>query len=290
MGEGHVHFDKDLSNNLSKTFFIGIILNVVFVIIELVAGFSYNSLALLSDAGHNFIDVSGLILSLFAIKMTSRKPSKHYTYGFKKLTVMSSLVNSILLLLTVSVILIEAIYKFSHPEVINGFAVMWVALIGVLINTVTAFLFWNKKEKELNTKSAYLHMVADAAVSVAVVISGILMAKYQYYWIDPIISIMIALVILKGTWSLLVSSIKLSIDGVPVHINSETVRQYLLDIPGIKGVHELHIWSISTFETVLTAHLLLKSNEFIPDVNTINKELNDKYHINYSTIQFEKSA
>lgn len=288
MAEGHVHFDNKLSENLTSAFIIGIVLNVIFVIIEILAGIYCSSLALLSDAGHNFIDISGLILSLLAIRMTQRKPCNHYTYGFKKLTVLSTLINSILLLFTVSVIIVEAFYKFNHPQSIDGGVVMWVAMVGVVINSITTFLFWNKKEKELNAKSAYLHMLADAAVSVMVVISGFLMLKYQYYWIDPIISIVIALVILKSTWTVLVSSIKLSIDGVPLHLKKEEVKQFLMNVKGIKEVHELHIWNISTFETVLTAHLLLKDNNFIPDVNLINKELDDIYHINYSTIQFEK--
>ena len=231
MAHGHAHTHEHghahghalpAPEQVNKAFIIGIALNLIFVLVEAAAGFWYDSLALLSDAGHNLSDVISLVLALLAFRMAKVKPNSRYTYGYKKSTVLVSLLNAIILLVAVGIILAESIEKLRNPQPIAGGVIVWVAGVGILINAFTAFLFLKDKERDLNIKGAYLHLMADALVSVGVVISGVIISYTHWYIIDPIIGIAIAIVILVSTWNLLRDSLRLSLDGVPAGISADT--------------------------------------------------------------------
>ena len=233
MAHGHAHTHEHghahghalpAPEQVNKAFIIGIALNLIFVLVEAAAGFWYDSLALLSDAGHNLSDVISLVLALLAFRMAKVKPNSRYTYGYKKSTVLVSLLNAIILLVAVGIILAESIEKLRNPQPIAGGVIAWVAGVGILINAFTAFLFLKDKERDLNIKGAYLHLMADALVSVGVVISGVIISYTHWYIIDPIIGIAIAIVILVSTWNLLRDSLRLSLDGVPAGISAEKIR------------------------------------------------------------------
>lgn len=253
---GHHHHDHNQEiTSLNKAFIIGITLNAAFVMTEFAAGFWYNSLGLLSDAGHNLGDVASLVLAMLAFRLAKVHPTASYTYGYKKSTVLVSLLNAVILLVAVGVIVAESIEKLMHPRPVEGEAIAWVAGIGVVINAVTAWLFMKDKEKDLNIKGAYLHMAADTLVSVGVVVSGIIIMYTGWYVVDPIIGLLIAIVIVVSTWGLLRDSIRLSLDGVPAGTNPEEIAEDMLKVPGVKDVHHLHIWAISTTEIALTARV-----------------------------------
>ena len=218
MGHSHEHHHDHHHEitSLNKAFIIGISLNLVFVVAEFLAGFWYNSLGLLSDAGHNLGDVASLVLAMLAFRLAKVQPTSRYTYGYKKSTVLVSLLNAVILLVAVGIIIGESVGKLFHPQPVEGDAIAWVAGIGVVINAVTAWLFMKDKDKDLNVKGAYLHMAADALVSVGVVVSGLVIARTGWYVIDPIIGLLIALIIIYSTWGLLRDSLRLSLDGVPM--------------------------------------------------------------------------
>ena len=282
----HNHHTNAL--NFNKAFIIGITLNVVYIIVEVIYGFLINSMALLADAGHNFSDVLGLILAWGGAYLAKTAVTKSRTYGLRKATVLAALFNAIILLIAVGAITIEAIRKISSPEPIGGTTMMIVAGVGVIINTLTALLFLKGREKDINIKGAFLHMAADAGVSLGVVAAGFLISITGFYLLDPIISLVIVVVITIGTWSLLKDSFYLSMDAVPRNIDFEKVQEYLNSLEGVKEVHDLHIWAMSTTEIALSAHLVLSrypsDNKF---VESINKKLYDDLKIEHPTIQFE---
>ena len=251
----HVHQHTHNIESINSALVIGIILNTLFVVIEAIAGFYYDSLALLSDAGHNLSDVISLILALLAFRLVQMKPTSKYTYGYKKSSILVSLLNAIILLVAVGMILSESIVKIRHPEPIDGNAIAWVAGVGIIINAFTAFLLFRQKGSDLNIKGAYLHMAADTLVSVGVLISGVVIEYTHWYFVDPIIGIVVAVVILYSTWGLLHDSLRLSLDGVPVDINLDEIKGVLLRNEGVEDVHHLHIWGISTTQNALTAHM-----------------------------------
>ncbi len=255
---GHAHALPS-SEQVNKAFIIGITLNIVFVLIEAGAGFGYHSIALLSDAGHNLSDVFSLVLALIAFRLARVKPNSHYTYGYKKSTVLASLLNAIILLVVVGMILIESIEKLRNPQPLPGGVIAWVAGVGILINALTAFLFLKGKERDLNIKGAYLHMMSDVAGEIGVVVSGVLIGFTHWYIIDPIIGIVIAVVILISTWELLRDSLRLSLDGVPAGISADRICTLLLQVDGVREVHHLHIWALSTTQNALTAHVIVES-------------------------------
>lgn len=285
MKEQHNH------NNVvyNKPIVIGIILNVAFIAIEIFYGLISNSVALISDAGHNFSDVISLILALIAAMLIKKKSTEKFTYGYKKGSILIALINSILLLVALGVIIWESVHRFYNPVQIDGMTVISVAFIGILINGFTAYLFIKDKEKDLNLKSAFLHMLTDALVSAGVVVSGIFITIYKLYWLDPLVSLMIVGVIFTMTYKLLKETIRLSIDAVPENIDIKSVFDYLMSIEGVKEIHDLHIWSLSTSQVALTVHIVVKSDYvFDNDVlNNINITLNDKFEISHSTIQIE---
>jgi cobalt-zinc-cadmium efflux system protein len=253
---GHSHAPKDFG----RAFAIGVGLNFAFVLVEAGIGLWSGSLALLADAGHNLSDVLSLLLAWGATILAKSAPTSRRTYGLRKATILASLTNAVLLLVAVGVIVSEAIHRFSEPAPIATMPVMIVAAIGVVINTATALMFM-KGHEDLNIRGAFLHMAADAAVSLAVVIGAGLIALTSLYWIDPALSLLIAAVIVIGTWGLLRDSVDLVLDAAPKGMDVEAVRAWLLARPGVTEVHDLHIWAMSTTEVALTAHLTRPSNE-----------------------------
>jgi cobalt-zinc-cadmium efflux system protein len=287
----HIHNHSHEIKNYNKAFGIGIALNLVYIIVEVVYGMLVNSMALIADAGHNFSDVLGLLLAWGGAHLAKTAVTKNRTYGLRKSTILAALFNAIILLIAVGAISIEAIRKISDPEPIGGTVMMIVAGVGVIVNTLTAMLFFKGKEKDLNIKGAFIHMAADAGISLGVVAAGLLINLTGFYLIDPIISLLIVIVITIGTWGLLKDSINLSMDAVPKNINPEEVEKYLSSLDGVKEVHDLHIWALSTTEVALTVHLVIpdeqKDDRFL---GKLCKRLHDKFGIDHSTVQIEKNA
>jgi len=277
--------------NYNLAFILGIALNVIYIIIELIFGLLINSMALIADAGHNFSDVLGLLLAWGAAYLAKTATTKDRTYGLRKTTILAAFFNSIFLLIAVGAILIEAIRKIIEPEPVAGTVIMIVAGIGVVINALTALLFMKKGERDINIKAAFLHLAADAVISLSVVIAGFLINLTGFYLLDPIISVVIVITITIGTWRLLKDSFHLSMDAVPRNIKPDEVHDYLASLEGVKDVHDLHIWAMSTTETALTVHLVVPNeNKDEMFLNNLSQQLNDKFNIEHATIQIEKYA
>lgn len=285
---GHNHSHSVVLTNVNSAFIIGIALNLLFVIIEVVMGLSVKSLSLLSDAGHNLADVGSLALSLLAFRLLKVKSNARYTYGYRKTTILVALLNAAILLVSIGAIVYEAFHRFMHPEPLPGKTIAIVAAIGIAINFITALLFLKNKENDLNIKSAYLHLMSDAAVSAGIVIGGIVMIYTQWFWLDPLISIVIALVILLSTWSLLKDSLRLSLDGVPKDIDLEKIKTEALRISGINDIHHIHVWALSTSENAITLHLVLDTKLKNAEVKTIKDELKHTLlHMNIQHVTIE---
>ncbi len=281
---GHHHGPK----NYNKAFAFGIALNITFVIIEALYGYFSKSLALMADAGHNLSDVAGLILAWGAVWLATKKPSAKYTFGLRKSTILSALFNALLLLLAVGIIIWEALHRLMNPTQVETGMVMIVAGVGIVINGLTALLFFKDKDHDINLKGAYLHMAADALISFGVVLSALVISYTSWNWLDPLVSIVIALVIIYGTWDLFRSSIYLSLDAVPMGIEFSEVKKYLESVEGVHDAHDLHIWPMSTTENALSVHLTLKEKNLENHkLVEIAKVLKDKFKIVHPTIQFE---
>jgi len=283
----HHHDHTPKLDHLNTAFIVGIILNSAFVVIEVIAGLATHSLSLLTDAGHNLSDVAGLALALLAFKLTKVNSSNKYTYGYKRSTIIVSFFNALILFVAVGFIGYEAIIRFMNPEVIAGGTMAWVALIGIGINAFTAWLFVKDKDTDLNVKGAYLHMAIDAVVSFGVVVSGVIIYFTHLYWIDSAVSLIIAIVILKGTWSLLKDSLRLEMDGVPKEMNLEKIKTELLKGKGVIDVHHMHVWALSTTENALTAHLVIDP-AFLASFDSIKHDLRHRLeHMDISHSTFE---
>jgi cobalt-zinc-cadmium efflux system protein len=286
MAHSHGHTHRT-TKNYGRAFALGIGLNVIYIAVEIIYGLIANSSALLADAGHNASDVLGLIFAWTAMWLATFKPNGKYTYGLRKTTILVSILNALLLFGAVAIIAWDAIGKFKNPEPVAGSQIMIVASIGVVINTLTALLFMKGQKDDLNIKGAFLHMAADAGVSLGVVVAGLLINLTGLPWIDPITSFLIIAVILWGTWQLFTDSVDLALDAVPKHINLEKVREFLLTQKGVKSVHDLHIWAMSTTKVALTAHLIIPDgidDNFIPN---LQRELEHQFGINHTTLQIE---
>ena len=285
-GHHHGHDHGPVSYN--RAFAIGIVLNFAFVVIEAGYGFFANSLALMADAGHNLSDVVGLALAWGATWLSTRKPSARFTYGFGQTSILAALINALLLLIAVSGIIWEATVRLRHPEAVSSSVVITVAAIGILINGATALLFISGRKSDLNIRGAYLHMASDAVVSLGVVMAGIAMSYTGWLWLDPIVSLLISLVIVVGTWSLLRDSFRMALAAVPAGIEVKGIREYLGSVPGVTSVHDLHIWAMSTTQNALTAHLVIPAghpgDEFI---KKISHHLECKFNVNHATLQIE---
>ncbi|HVS26462.1 MAG TPA: cation diffusion facilitator family transporter [Burkholderiales bacterium] len=275
--------------NYNRAFVVGIALNIGFVVTEAVFGVIAGSLALLADAGHNLTDVLGLLLAWGASHLSRQQPTKRRTYGWRSSSILAALLNAVILLVAVGAIAWEAIRRFNDPSPVVGTTVIWVALVGVVINTATALLFMAGRKSDLNIRGAFLHMAADAGVSAGVVVAGLCILATGWQWIDPFVSLLIAAVILFTTWELLRDSINLALDAVPEGIDPQAVEAYLKSLPGVTRVHDLHIWGMSTTATALTVHLV-KPDSRDDDrlITQASKELHERFGIEHTTLQWER--
>ncbi|MCI1786120.1 MAG: cation diffusion facilitator family transporter [Bacteroidales bacterium] len=291
--ETHLHHEHNTGiTSLNGIYIISIIINFLFVIIEAAIGFKADSLGLLSDAGHNLGDVFSLLLAMIAFKLASSHGTKRFTYGYRKSSVLISLLNAIILLIAVGAIIIESIHKLSDPGSldVNGQAVSWTAGIGIIVNGVTALLLMKQQKHDLNTRGAFLHMIADTLVSIGVVISGIVITVTGWSVIDPVISLIIAGIILITTWNLLSESLKMSIDAVPQEINTDEIMKLMESESGVTNIHHLHIWAISTTEIALTAHVVIDNLKDMDEITAdLKRKLNEK-GIDHTTLQIERQC
>lgn len=287
MGHHHHHHHFEPAESLRGVYVLAIALNLLFVFVEAGLGWSCNSLGLLSDAGHNLSDVFSLLLALFALELAKVRPARNYTYGYKKGTVLISLLNAIILLVAVGAIIVESIHKFSNPVPVNGAVVSWTAGAGIIVNGVSAWLLMRKRKSDLNAEGAFLHMAADTLVSIGVVVSGIAMSFTGWYIIDPVISLVIVGVILASTWHLLSQSLRLSLDGIPEGVDPERIMNEIKSVAGVEDIHHLHIWAISTSEVAMTAHVVIDD---IAKMEQIKHEIHYRMlqdGISHSTLEFE---
>jgi cobalt-zinc-cadmium efflux system protein len=286
MDHRHTHPGPDISN----AFKIGILINLIFIAIEVFYALGSKSMALLADAGHNFSDVAALLFSWFAILMARRKPSFRFTYGLRRATIIAALINTFLLFITVGIIVWETASRFRMEIKIQSGQVILVAAAGIIVNGITALLFRRGKEHDLNIKSAFLHFIADMLVSGGVVVGGIAMALTGFYAIDSIVSLIVVAVILYGSYDLLVDSVNLALDAVPKKIDLEAIHEYLSSRALVASIHDLHVWALSTSETALTVHLIVSGP---PDENFVSRlthELRERFHIGHITIQVERAG
>jgi cobalt-zinc-cadmium efflux system protein len=284
----HDHQSRGDSASVGRAFAIGIALNIVFVAVELVYGVLANSLSLIADATHNFSDVLGLVFAWGASALARRPPSTRFTYGLRGSTILAALGNAMLLLVATGGIAWEAILRFKSPGAVNEWTMIWVAVFGVLVNGGTAWLFMAGRKSDLNIRAAYLHMAADAGVSLGVAVAGIGILFTGWIWLDPVASLLIVTVIFIGTWSLLRDSVKLALHAAPESVDPVDVRRYLAGLPGVAEAHDLHIWAMSTTEIALTVHLVMPGghpgDEFVANVI---RQIEDKFRIGHTTIQIE---
>lgn len=279
----HHHNHSVVLTHVNTAFIVGITLNFLFVLIEVIVGLSIHSLSLLSDAGHNLADVGSLALSLLAFRMLKVRANENYTYGYRKTSILVALFNSMVLLVSIGAIIYEAAHRFLNPEPMPGKTIAIVAGIGIVINAVTALMFLRDKDKDLNIKSAYFHLMSDALVSFGLVIGGMIMFYTQWFWIDSVLSMVVAVVIFFSTWKLMKDSLRLSLDGVPEDIHVKDIKTTALKITGVKDLHHIHVWAISTTENALTAHLVLQQQITIEEENKIKQEL--KHQLQHQNIQ-----
>jgi cobalt-zinc-cadmium efflux system protein len=273
--------------NLGNAFKTGITINVIFITIEILFGFFSNSMALLADAGHNLSDVLALVFSWIAVVLSQRKPTLKFTYGFRRSTILIALLNTILLLVAVVFIVYETIERLSKPAHINANSVMIVAAIGIGVNAFTAWLFLKDKNHDLNIRSAFVHFMADALVSLGVVVAGILIVFTGKQWIDSLVSFAIIAVILYSSYHLLIDSVNLALDAVPENIKIEEVREFLENLPEVKSIHDLHIWALGATDAALTVHLSTSAQTDVSFITSIQHQLNERFSIKHSTIQVE---
>lgn len=287
---GHGHHHHELPDKITRAFAIGIVLNAAFVVIEFGYGVHADSLALIADAGHNLSDVLSLILAWGAARLGQKAATARRTYGFQRATILASLVNAVTLLIALGAIVWEAIARLtSEQPQVAGMTVIVVAGIGVVINTVTALLFMTGHKEDLNVQGAFMHMVADAAISVGVVLAGVAILFTQWHWLDPVLSIAIALIILWGTWGLLKESLNLTLDAVPRHVDPEAIAAHLSGVEGVQKVDDFHVWSLSTSDVALTTHLVVDK---LPTQDTfldeLSADLRDTFSLAHVTIQLRE--
>ena len=285
----HAHSHSHGPPDFGRAFAIGIGLNIGFVVIETIFGFAANSMALLSDAGHNLSDVLGLIVAWAGAMMARRSASPRFTYGLKKASILSALINALFLLVAIGAIGAEAVRRLFHPSPTEGGYVVVVAAIGILVNGLTALLFARGRAHDINIRGAFLHMASDALVSLAVVFAGFVILGTGQQWVDPIMSLAVAVVILWSSIGLLKESVWMSLAGVPSGIDVDQVEVALAELDGVDAVHDLHVWPLSTTETALTAHIVTPSADY-PDalLESARVMLHDRFRIEHCTIQVER--
>ncbi len=284
MSHTHSHNKSDESG---RAFRLGISLNIAFVAIEVLFGVLSNSMALVADAGHNFSDIIALVLSWIAVILSQRKPTLKFTYGLRRSTILAALLNTILLIAAVAAILFETLHRINMPEQISSSQVIMVASIGIVINGFTAWLFIKGKKNDLNIRSAFIHFLADTLVSFGVVVAGIIMALTGITWIDSLVSLMIAAVIIYSAYRLFIDSVNLALDAVPDNIDILKVREYLQSLPEVDSFHDLHIWALSTTVSALTVHLTTNKQTDNTFISGIQRQLHEMFGIEHATIQVE---
>lgn len=287
MEHHHDHATPAVSS-LNKAFIIGIILNMAYVLIQVVIGLDIHSLSLLSDAGHNFLDVAGLALAMLGFRLSKSRPTEKYTYGFRKASILVALFNAVILLISIGAIAYEAVLRFQFPEELPGTTIAIIAAIGIFINGVSAFMFFRDKAHDINVKSAFLHLLSDALVSLGLVIGGIIIHYTHLYWIDPLLSLIICMVIIASTWNLLKGSIRLSLDGVPENVDVHKIREAALTTEGILAISHIHVWAISTTRNALTANIVLAEQTSLQQAQTIKDHLKhnlEHLNIHHCTIE-----
>ncbi|MFK8284859.1 cation diffusion facilitator family transporter [Capnocytophaga canis] len=289
--EGHSHSVASLES-INRAFYIGIGLNLVYTIIEFVVGFRINSLALISDASHNLSDVASLVISLLGLKLTQKVATYSFTYGYKKASILASFINAVLLVYIAVKIILEAIERFDAPPEMAGSMIIITATIGVIINALSAFLFYKGQKQDVNVKGAFLHLLVDALVSVGVIVSGVIIHFTGWYTADVLTSLVVAVVILVSTWNLLTESVKLILDGVPQSIKVDKIRQIIESHPKVCSVHHIHIWALSSQENALTAHLVIEDSSTFEEIDQLKKEIRHTLqheHIQHTTFEVELS-
>lgn len=282
------HTHHHVPENFNSRFAWGAGINMLFVVAELGFGIISNSLGLIADAAHNFSDVIGLLLAWGGAWLSRLNPTAQRTYGYSGASILAALANASLLFIAIGGIFVQAVNRFMNPQPVESMTIIWVAMIGIVINGATAMIFHKGQEHDLNIRGAYLHMVADTAISLGVVIAGVIIMYTNWLWVDPVVSVAIAVIIAIGTWNLATEALHLSLAGVPKHVNRDEVHKFLFSLPGVTEVHDLHIWGMSTTQTALTAHLL-RPNHGIDDefLHHISDELLKRFNIQHPTIQLE---
>lgn len=284
----NAHHHAHNPTEFNRAFAVGIALNLAFVGIEAFYGLKINSLALLADAGHNLSDVVGLILAWAGALAGSLRSSERHTYGWKRGTILAAFFNALILLVAIGALAWEAIGRLAAPQPVHGVTMMAIAGIGIVINTATVLLFMRGSKTDLNIRGAFLHMAADALVSTGVVVAGALALWFGWNWLDPLASLLIAVVILIGTWGLFKESLHLMFDGVPANVNLIAVRHYLESLVGVQQVHDLHVWAMGTSHIALSVHLIMPQGStgdaFLEEVTDV---LHDRFGIEHPTIQVE---
>ncbi|MDP1900337.1 MAG: cation diffusion facilitator family transporter [Rubrivivax sp.] len=283
---GHSHGHSHAPANFNAAFALGIGLNITFVAIEAFYGWKVNSLALLADAGHNLSDVIGLVLAWGGALAGRLQPDARHTYGWKRASILAAFINALLLLVAMGSLAWEAVHRLQSPQPVEGVTIMVVAGIGIAVNTATALLFMRGRETDLNIRGAFLHMAADALVSAGVVVAGGLALGFGWTWLDPVVSLLIAAVIVVGTWSLFRQSLHLLFDGVPEGVDLHAVQSLLEALPGVARVHDLHVWAMGTSEIAMTAHLVMPTEP--PDdafLQHATRQLHDRFKIGHVTLQ-----
>lgn len=286
MSHDHAHHAQ--SGGKGRAFAIGVLLNVGFVVVEAAYGILAHSMSLLADAAHNLSDVLGLLLAWGASALAQRSPSRRRTYGLRRSTILAALANTILLLVAVGGVAWEAVRRIRTPAEVQGWTILSVAAIGVVVNGLSAMLFMHDRHSDANVRGAFLHLVADAGVSLGVVLGGIAIIKTGWSTVDPLVSLLVSAVVLFGTWGLLRDAVNLALDAVPPHIDPDAIRGFLASLPGVVAVHDLHIWAMSTTESALTVHLVMPWPDCAPVfLETLPSELHERFQIDHATVQIE---
>ena len=286
----HQHGQAKRLTSLNYTYYIAIGLNLAFVILEALIGLSYNSLGLLSDAGHKLLDVFSLLIALVAFKLTASRPTKRYTYGFRKTSVLISLFNALVLMAAVCVIIAESIEKLGNPVEVSGAAISWTAGAGIIVSGLSALLLMRHQKGDINTRGAFLHMAMDTLVSLGVVVSGIIIIYTGFVIIDTLVSLAIAVIILASTWRLLKESLYLSLDAVPESVNLDDLEKSISQVPGIESWHHLHVWAVSTTENAATLHVVIEDVSQMNGIKHALKHMLEEKGVARSTIEFEFSG
>jgi len=285
----HAHPHQHGAPDAASAFAIGVAINGAIVVVEIVYGLIVGSMALLADAGHNLGDVLGLVIGLGAARLARRRPTERHTYGFRRATVLSALANALLLLVATGAIGWESIRRLHAPEAVSALPVIVVASIAFVANGASALFFLRDRKRDMNVRAAFVHLAGDAAISIGVVVAGVVMLRTGWTWLDPLVGLAIAASILATTWSLLRQSFNLALDAVPQEIDLAKVRAYLLEQSGVTEVHDLHVWAMSTTETALTAHLVLCEGGAVTATffAEVSKALHDDFGIGHATLQVE---